>query len=91
MIIEWNGCSLVDATFEETQAIIERSGNVIQLLVQEESNIGRKGSKSILKMARSDLTRSASAKRYRAIDSPSYIFNALLPGEQSELLISKIV
>ena len=68
MIIEWNGCSLVDATFEETQAIIERSGNVIQLLVQEESNIGRKGSKSILKMARSDLTRSDSAKMYPAID-----------------------
>ena len=55
--MEWNGCSLVDATFEETQAIVERSGNVIQLLVQEESNSLRKGSKSILKMGRADYGR----------------------------------
>jgi len=32
-VVEWNGRSLVDVTFEEAQAIISASGDIVQLSV----------------------------------------------------------
>ena len=32
-ITEWNGRSLVNATFEEAQAIVRQSGDIVQIIV----------------------------------------------------------
>ncbi len=32
-IVEWNGTSLVDSTFEETHHIMESSGDTVQLVL----------------------------------------------------------
>lgn len=32
-VLEWDGCSLQDATFEEARDIMSRSGDTVQLLL----------------------------------------------------------
>lgn len=34
IVLEWNGQSLADKTFEEVSAILDRSGDLVELLVE---------------------------------------------------------